>query len=116
MATHKFSGASGSQGFSVSIHPKELGTELGWGRDLAAAFVGTVSTDRASSVGWDLPFWRTGLPVKVGPLEGLQAIASWAPEQYLIYNLESPVPIQTRREPLVSSCAGYELTVEKAAP
>lgn len=37
MATHKLSGASGSQGFFVSIHPKELDTELGWGRDLAAA-------------------------------------------------------------------------------
>lgn len=67
-----------------------------------------VSTDRASSVGWDLPFWRTGLPVKVGPLEGLQAIASWALEQYLAYKLKSPGPIQTRREPLVSSYAGYE--------
>jgi hypothetical protein len=35
MATHKLGGASGFQGFSVSIHPKELGVELGWGRDLA---------------------------------------------------------------------------------
>lgn len=46
--------------------------------------------------------------MKVGPLEGLQAIASWALEQYLAYNLESPGPIQTRRKPLVGSYAGYE--------
>lgn len=103
----------------MSIHPRALGIELGWSRGLAPF---TMAAAKRLQVGWlrqcllieplcvlgsplleDWFAWERWALCKLG----LQAIASWVLGQYLACNLESPGPIQTRRESLVSSYAGY---------
>lgn len=92
MATHKLSAASGSQGFSVSILPKELGIALGWGRGLAPL---TVAAARRLEVGLLTQYLVTepALSAGISPSGGLVCLASWALGQFLASNLESPGPI-----------------------